>query len=235
MNVELQHVPHNHLAERCAEESTRREAQQRDDRFCFELIRRAFGLEDHDALGYVFQIYISVWSWFWIRNVAAFETHALTADDFKSIAFQKVYRQLKGGSFNSFSTLNAILAYLRTTLVRTIAEYYRSLEAQYAQKSDDIDMQEAEEYIADDENVSEQTEKKLAWEAIEQRIAFLLPDQADRILFICWAKQQRSRSEIVSEFGMYWEDEDAVRVALQRIRRHLYKDPSLRILLEALK
>ncbi len=239
MNMELDIVPHGHLAERCAEESSRRDSRQRDDRFCYELIRRAFGLEDEVALGFVFNIYITIWSKSWIRDTQSFESHAVTADDFKSITFQKVYSQLKGAPFSSFTSLNAVLAYLYKTLARTIAEYNRSLAARQsvarAHPAVDEDRPDAEENIPSAENVSEDAEKKLTWEKIEHRVYFLLPDKNDQVLFDCWAKQQLSRAEIVSEFGQIWADENAVRVALQRIRRHLLKDVTLRDLLNDIR
>ncbi len=236
MTMELDLVPPAQLAQRCAEESSRRNPQQRDDRFCYELIRRAFGLEDEFALGFVFDIYMTVWSKFWIRDAQSFEAQMVTADDFKSITFQKVYRQLKGAPFNSFTSLNAVLAYLRKTLARTIAEYNRSLAARQpiarVRSADAEDQPDSEEIIPSAENVSEDAEKKLIWEKIEGRVYFLLPDEHDQVLFDCWAKQQLSRAEIVSEYGHMWPDENAVRVALQRIRRHLLKDVILRALLK---
>lgn len=235
MNTEVYPLTSDRLALRCAEESSRRDPQSRDNRFCFELVRRAFGLEDNYALGLVLSIYRDVWSRFWIRDAASFETQAITADDFKSIAFQKVYHQIKGNRFSSFSSLNAVLAYLRKTLVRTVAAYYRSLEARQQFVPSTLENgTDSLENIPSMDNPGEEAEKNLTWQAVEQRVYVLLPNEPDRILFGCWARQSLSRAEIVSQFGAHWPDENAVRVALQRIRRRLVKDAVLRDLLRGL-
>ena len=59
----------DHLTDRCKEESAKRDASKRDDRFCYELVRRAFGLDDQDALNRVFNIYMAIWSQFWIGPI----------------------------------------------------------------------------------------------------------------------------------------------------------------------
>lgn len=174
MNEQLHLLPSSHLASRCVEETSRRDRQSRDERFCYELVKRAFELEDHDALGFVLNIYKDVWSKFWIRDAQAFESRAITMDDFKSVAFLKVYHQLKGGNFDSFPSLNAFLSYLRTTLIRTVAEYYRSTEARHSSihsvNGADEEATVLLERIASNDNTSERAEKNIMWQEIEKRV-----------------------------------------------------------------
>src|SRR5215213_5811659 len=72
VNQELSVASTEELADRCAEESSKKSIN-RDDVFCFELIQRAFRHEDQYALGFVLNIYKTVWSRHWIRNAEAFD------------------------------------------------------------------------------------------------------------------------------------------------------------------
>ena len=106
--MKLDHFPTDDLASRCAQESSKQLNMSRDDRFCFELLRRAFGMEDHYALGHTLNIYKDVWSRRWVHDTYLFENQFVTMDDFKSIAFYQVYDRLKGGGFDSFPSLSPV-------------------------------------------------------------------------------------------------------------------------------
>lgn len=237
MNPELPMFSPDQLSDRCAEEASKKDARNRDDQYCFELIRRAFGLEDNYSLSLVLNIYKTIWTKSWVRNPQMFDTHPVTTDDFKSIAFFKVYQQIKGGHFDSFPSLNSVLFYLNKTLVRVIAAYYRSLEMRQYRKTvnETPDAPDPLEYTASSENLSQDVERNLAWQDVQKRVDFLLPHEADRTLFDCWAKQNLSRAEIIQTYGRFWANENEVRVALQRIQRRLFKDTLLHDILKDLR
>jgi DNA-directed RNA polymerase specialized sigma24 family protein len=228
VNQELSVASNEELADRCAEESSKK-SNNRDDSYCFELIQRAFRREDQYALGFVLHIYKTVWSRYWIRNAEDFDAHSSTIDDFKSIAFLKVYDQFKESGLTTFESVSAFLAYCQRTLVNTWLGYLRSAEVRhkgYQGEYDDVD-----DSPSDDRSLAE-SEKKLVWEAVEKRVAVLLPNEEDRLLFRCWAKQELSYSEICETYPAMFTNENAVRVALQRIRRRLYGDTVLHDLLK---
>ncbi len=231
--MEIDLIPTDDLANRCVEESLKKQPARRDDNFCFELVRRAFALDDHYALGHVLTVYKDVWSRFWIRDANLFDTQSLTIDDFKSIAFMLVYQHLKGKAFDGFSSLIPLLAYFRVALVRTVAQYLRSSKHKQLlwQLTLNDDPNELLETIPAPENPRVESEKNIVRQEVEKRIAYLLPDENDRLLFDCWAKQNLSRSEIVAVYSHIWGNENAVRVALQRIRRRIINDPPLNDLL----
>ena len=125
MTADMNFFSAQDLSLRCAEEASKKETKKRDDRFCYELVRRAFGLEDGEALDRVFNIYMKVWSQYWIWNPSQFDSQAHTAEDFLSITFSKVYYEIKGNRFADFPLLNPFLAYLHKTLRHVVAEYLR--------------------------------------------------------------------------------------------------------------
>ena len=84
MTIELNYFSSNDLANRCTEEASKKDAKRRDDRFCYELVRRAFGLEDHDALDYVFNIYVKIWS-----NCRSWLTPLILVKKLKQLKFLK--------------------------------------------------------------------------------------------------------------------------------------------------
>lgn len=234
-NIDLSFFATEVLAQNCAEESSKKQVASRDDRFCFELLRRAFGLDDHSALGYVLNIYKDVWSRFWVHNTHVFDNQVVTVDDFKSIAFARVYQQLKGSAFDGFSSLTPLLAYMKVTLVRTVAAYLRSSASQQwrVNLTGDNDSDLLENLPADD-NPRVESEKNVIRQEVDARILQLLPDENDRLLLDLSWSQNLSRADIVAAYPTIWESEDAVRVALQRIKRRLYKDPGLADLLKGL-
>lgn len=225
MNTEITSSSSDLLARQCAEESSKHKSRKRDDRYCFELVKRAFALNDHEALGFVLDIYKTVWSRNWIRDAHEFESHVYTAEDFKSIAFFKVYRTIGGSAFDNFPSFTPILDYLHKTLVRIIAERLRSADMRrrghLPQPDQEVDPLEQ---FATPANPVQDAEKNLGWQAIDQHVARRLPAESDQLLFNYWLKQRLTREEIVQERPDLWPTEDAVRVAQQRIKRRLYKD-----------
>jgi DNA-directed RNA polymerase specialized sigma24 family protein len=239
MDSEIQALSADLLAQRCAERPphTRQPAPTAADRYCLELLRRAFGGTDEYALGLVLDLYQRVWSRQWIRDAAAFDHQAQTADDFRNIAFFNVYETLKGTDLSGFTSLTPFLSYLYKSVIRTVAASFRSKRSRQAQvRPDDTQDTQYWEQIAADQDVHGEVEKKLLWQSIEQQIATILTDEKDRFLFECRAKQDLSRAEIVREFTARWPDltfdSESARAALQRIHRHLVKDKKLRALVK---
>jgi DNA-directed RNA polymerase specialized sigma24 family protein len=228
VNQELSVASAEELADRCAEESTKK-SSTRDDSYCFELIERAFRNEDQYALGFVLHIYKKVWSRYWIRNAEAFDAHSSTIDDFKSIAFLKVYNQFKGSGLATFDSVGAFLRYCQRTLVHTWLGYLRSAEVRH--KGAQGEYNDVDDSPSEDNPLAE-SEKNLVWEAVEKRVEVLLPNEDDRLLFRCWAKQDLSYSEICQTYPTIFPNENVVRTALQRIRRRLYGDTVLHDLLK---
>jgi hypothetical protein len=238
MNDNLSRLSPDQLFARCAEQATKKNATIRDDQYCFELIRRAFQSDDDYVLGLVLHIYKTIWSRSWIRNPHVFNTHPWTAEDFKSQIFFDVYRRFKGSNLSAFPSLNHFLSYLRITLVRRVAAYYRSREMRdYTLKKtktdngDDIDKMDL---LPSDDNPSQQFEHDQIWQNVDQRVKTLLTNTHDRILFNCWIKLDLSYDEILQHYGQFWHDKNEIRVARQRILRQLKGDPILRNLLKNL-
>jgi hypothetical protein len=228
--------------------------------YCIELLRRACETENELERNYylnrVYKLYQQIWSRGWIRDPATFDQHPLTAEDFKFIAFVNVYEQIKGPQFRTFfrqyfderrqsdaadsfapQALNSFLAYTRKSVIRNVAAYFRSPMSRDARaRSTEATDEDSLEQIAAEQDVQNEVENKLLWQDIDKRIADTLPDEEDRFFFDCWAKQDLTRAEIVQKFTDRWTDracdENAVRVALQRVRRHLVKDQILRDLLK---
>lgn len=223
------------LGGRCAEEASKRDAKKRDDRYCYELVRRAFGLQDGDALNQVFNVYVKIWSKFWIRDPRQFDSHPLTADDFISITFNKVYSEIKGDRFVDFPLLNPFLAYLHITLRRVVAEYLRRQKGREEINSSNTDEDKPDpiDNISDDDNPSDEVEKRDLKQKIYGRVRLILPDEKVWALFQCRINGM-SRAEIIAAFPHWWPDENTVRVDWQRILRKLGSDPGLGGLLDDL-
>lgn len=237
MTVDVRAFSDDDLSRRCAEEASKKDAKKRNDSFCYELVRRAFGLEEEEAMRHVYYIYVHIWSTRWIRNPHQFDSHPLTAADFIHIAFNKVRLEIKGRPFANFPLLNPFLAYLHTTLVRVVAEYLRKRKGREEINSSDTDEDKLDprDNIPSADDPSDEVENRDLKQKIRERIKFLLPEEKDWTLYECWSNQM-SRADIVAAFPNWWPTEDSVRKDVQRIvHRKLGSDPILRDLLDQLR
>jgi RNA polymerase sigma factor (sigma-70 family) len=229
MTVDINFFSANELGDRCAEEASKKDPKRRDDRFCYELVKRAFGLEDGEALNRTYSIYVKIWSKSWIRNPQQFDSQSYTAEDFIHMAFFKVYTEIKGSRFASFPLLNPFLSYLHTTLVRLVAEYLRRQKGRQELNTSNTDeaLPDWFENFPSIYDLSNDVEKRDIMRQIRERIYVLLPAEKDQQLLKCRAEGM-TRAEIVAAYPEWWPDENAVRVDWQRICRKLGNDPGLR-------
>ncbi|MCL6511161.1 MAG: hypothetical protein K6U78_10765 [Anaerolineae bacterium] len=210
--MDVSQLPLDDVARRCAEETDKfRRKQSVDNRYCFELFRRALEERSQDAFTHIFRIYKPVCAR-WVRRVPGFEHSGEgTPDAFVSEAFVNFYKDLQGDRFRRFANLSAVLKYLKKCAVTAILQYIRKLRA-------------TELEVELGEDLPSEVEYDQLW----TRICQLLPNDDDRLLADLRLRQTLKPAEIARTYPERWATARDVSVALQRILRTLRKDRELR-------
>src|SRR5262249_48229104 len=115
-------LPLNDLARHCQEETIRfKQRLEHDDRFCFELLRRALQFMQNDAFTAVFPIY-EPQALAWAKSDSRLAATGQSAEYFVNGAFGAWYFALRGPKFEKFASLQKILAYLQVTIYSAIRQ-----------------------------------------------------------------------------------------------------------------
>ena len=206
------------LSRQCAEDTTRFHREQlRDTEHCFELLRRALAEGRSDAFTRVYQIY-EPQVLRWVYQHTRFQETNENAEYFANQALTSFYFALRGEKFSRFDTLPQVLTYLKMCVHSAIAQFLRKERALHFADLDAETLSTTGVGIADELQAAE------LW----THICGLLPDDSDRLLARCVFVQALKPAQIARGHPDRWRTPREVSVALQRIRRHLRKDPVLR-------
>jgi hypothetical protein len=207
------------LALRCQDETIRFSRREpTDDRYCFELLRRALLNRQEDAFSHIFTIYQSQ-VLAWVQRDSRFAQSGESAEYFANQALSTFYFAVRGEKFARFPTLQNALAYLKMTTHSVVSQFLRD-HAPTTYDEDDELLQTGSQDPA--------LEQRLDAQALWERICQLLPDQRLRHLAHCVFVQEMRPREIVRAFPSVWRSEREVTVSLYRVRVTLRSDPELR-------
>jgi hypothetical protein len=216
---EMSNMPLEDIATRCAEETQKYFQKRQDDTdYCFELLRQALEVDASEAFTHVYRTYEALVRR-WVYSHPRFQGAGEPADYFVSAAFTSFYFAVRGDKFKRFDTLPQLLQYLKRCVHTSIAQHFRGMEL-----SDMVPLE------SDDRSPISHTEKFSDFVDIWDRINELLPNDVDRLLAHCVFSQNLKPSQII-ELHPYWESAREISVQLQRIRRGLRQDGTLRVLL----
>lgn len=215
----LAELPLDLLAQRATQETEKFSRRQpNDQRFAYELIRRALAEKSDDAFAHVYRIYepqVLGWVYGYSRFVQTDES----AEFFVGAALRTFYVALRGEKFARFSSLPQILTYLKMCVHTSIAQYIRDQQTTVSVPLDEIGE------VAQTPDLGTRAEASALW----TYIATLLPDPRDQLLARCAFIQDLMPRQILAAYPTHWSSEREISVALYRIRRVLRADPQLRI------
>ena len=216
MNDDVQQIQIYELTQRCADETTKFTRHiDSDTRFCFELFRRALVESLPEAITAVFRIYEPL-ALRWTYAHRQFLQTGESAEYFSSLAIRTLYLQLRGSRFGQFSTLNAILAYLKRCVYTSVALYVRDYGENPLPIPEHIEP-------ADPYDPAGEVGAEDLW----NHLCTLLPDEQDQLLARCVFVLDLKPRQIVTLYPAIWQSEREISVALYRIRRVLRSDVQL--------
>lgn len=216
MAVHSLHI--DELANLCAGETTkyiRREAS--DPQYCFELLRRALADAASEALTQVYKIYEPL-VLSWVHKHERFPQTGEEANYFANMALRNCYFALRGAKFANFQFLPQVLGYLKRCVHSAIEQYLRDQKP-----LPDMPLEQVE-HMGETSQQESDLEARELWSYILQ----LLPQPEDQLLARLAFVLDMKPAEIVKLHPSIWQQERQVSVALQRIRRTLRRNDSLR-------
>lgn len=200
------------LQSRCSDETARYlHRLPNDSQFCFELVRRALEEQISEAFTHIFLIYSPLCA-SWASNFSGFaDTDEPSVDVFVNEGFARLYRDVRGEKFRNFTSLEAVLFYLKRCVITAILQALR--------KPRPLDL---------DEDLAEAFHAQIEYEQLWQRVCALLVDPHDQLLADLRFRQDMKPAEISAHHLELWPTARDVSVALQRINRVLRNDDLLR-------
>ena len=223
----FQRMSDQSLYDRCLEETQQwRRRQQQDNRFCFELLRRAFD-ESQEAWLYAYSYCLERCRIF----LYAHPSISLVDEPLDYLCNDVIVRiwRAKNQSFGDFNTLREFLQYLKRTAHNCVHDLLRGQGNRSVEQTEHLADPSAT--IFDLENVSEEF-----WQYLFDALSEIARDDGEAIRYPMLLELKYrlgyKNQEIVERFPELWSDTNTIRVDRQRIFRHLQGDTELRKWLE---
>ena len=215
-----------YIYDRCLEETQKyRLRQKQDDRFCFELLRRAFN-DTQTAWMYAYSYCVRICRVFLYThpNISHIDE---SLDTLCNDIITRIW-QVKRGQFGDFDNLPAFLQYLK----RTTHNYLIDLQRNQSRQLDvDIDLFPDEHFVMEAPEANNEF-----WEYLFSSVRTIARDKDELrrypILMELKYRYGYKNQEIVENYPELWSDTNTIRVDRQRIFRHLQNDERLEQWLE---
>jgi DNA-directed RNA polymerase specialized sigma24 family protein len=206
------------LARRCQEESQR--FFQRlafDQRYCYELFRRAIVLRINQAWELLYTQYAPQVQG-WVERHAAFRTSGEDAFYFVNLAFEKMWAAVNPQKFAQFPDLKSLLRYLQMCVHSVMIDHARARSQPGEREAAAVETVDAERAILADERRQE------LWRLVQERLHNL---REQRLIYYRFVLDLMPRT-ICQRFPDDFPKVDEVYVMLQNIIARLRRDPNLR-------
>lgn len=229
---DLQFMPLDDLAQRCAQETKLYfKKLVHDTKYCFELFRRAISdRSDHAWKALILQYKPSVARWVnrWADKHPNFPLTREEEEDFIEESFIRFWRHFTPEKLQKSGDLNRVLQYLKMCVNSTISDIWRKMQhLQFEQKSDteDDDDDDDDPNSAQPGPTSEESiQNDELWKAIKVR----LKDEKEHTIVYASFFLALSPREILSEFpGMFNSIEELYQCKANVLAR-LERDQDLR-------
>ncbi|MDQ7028495.1 MAG: sigma-70 family RNA polymerase sigma factor [Ardenticatenia bacterium] len=170
------------LAKRCAEERERFfRRQPTDNRFCFELFRRAILYRNEHAWQILYEQYSSLVSG-WIRQSSGFQAGQSDLEELVNLTFTKFWQSVPASKFRSFVSLEAVLQYLRLCAGSVVMDMARRRK----HESRLMPYETIMGGMADHRNVEQDVLDDLTRQRFWQEIQTLLANETEMKVIFCY-------------------------------------------------
>lgn len=204
------------IVRRCQEETNRYiQKKVSDDRYCFELFRRALDENLSEALGAIYTQY-SPLIHIWLRQGKGLAQIDEPIDGVIGKIFDKFWMAMSQKKFADFPTLKALLAYLKMTTGTVVLDYLRAIKPATIELPPELP-------ASDCEKPGEQLSKE---ELLEQ-IKLKLNDDDEKLVFFAMYTLGMKPREIHSEWSERFSSVQRVNQIRQNIVERLRRDDEL--------
>ena len=218
--VDLQHLPVDDLAKRCARETELFfQHQVQDSKYCFELFRRAIRDANQFAWDMIYAQYRSLVTG-WVKNSTAFQASSEQAEYFVNGAFGKIAVILTAEKFGRFAEIGSLLRYLKMCVHSVIVDHNRLADQVNLYPLDDVENEASTDPTLESQTM-ERSYRQTFWDLVSQR----LHDEKERMvmqgLFILALKPR----ELYKRAQHMFSDVDEIYRVKQNILARLGRDP----------
>ena len=225
--IQLQTMAVDLLAEKCRQETNNYfKHHAHDDRYCFELFRRAVQGQDHYAWEMICIQYQSLVTG-WVSQHSGFESSGEEAEYFVNGAYGKISSTLSPEKFPMFSDLGYLLRYLKMCVHSVITDYNRLAEYMELYDLEDAEKEQSKN-LSPEEQAMDHSKREAIWAAILAR----LHDAKERTVIHASFVLELKPQEILDYFPGQFADVDEIYRIKQNVISRLRRDAEFRKLIE---
>jgi len=218
--VDLQHLPVDDLAKRCAQETELFfQHHVQDSKYCFELFRRAIRDTNQFAWDMIYAQYRSLVTG-WVKNSTAFQASSEQVEYFVNGAFGKIAVILTAEKFGRFEEIGSLLRYLKMCVHSVIVDHNRLADQVNLYPLEDVENEASTDPTLENQTMERAYRQKF-WDLVSRR----LHDEKERLvmqgLFILALKPR----ELFERARHMFSDVDEIYRVKQNILARLGRDP----------
>lgn len=199
--------------------------QEYDQRYAYELFRRALVAGDEDAWRHIFEQFRPLVE-HWVRSSGAFTVSGETSDYFVNAAFIRFWRAIPPERFATFPNLASLLNYLRRCATCVVIDAARALAFADLLPEEQINWNHQRLSHADEEATGRVCRAEF-WRLIDQ----LLTSEAERVVVHCAYVLGMKPSEIYAQWRSLFSSVEEVYTLKRTVLSRLRRSPELQELL----
>lgn len=218
---ELQQMPVDDLAQRCAQETDSYfRKKSNDSRYCLELFRRAIIRHDNDAWDAIYIQYQPQVER-WVYRHPKFSSIDQEAQDLTMQAIERFLKYFTAEKFSVSQSLPAILNYLQTCVNGAILDCWRKLRQVQIEQLEEKHERKIRETGP---SIEDTLEKEELWQLIKSR----LKDDKEYTLVYASIILDLSSRQILAEYPRKFRDISEVYRCSANVWARLQRDPEIR-------
>jgi len=219
--INLQLMPVDGLAQRCAEETERfRMRLQDDSQYCFELFRRAICDRAELAWNFIYKQYERQVA-AWVKERLGFDVSEANIDYFVNSAFAKMWHALTLDKFSKFADLKSLLYYLKMCVYSVIVDHKRLVEPPSQYVPDEAPIWGKDPGLEPEETMIDREKHQAFWEWINER----LHDEKERLVVYGSYDLDLKPKELYEQFRNIFGSVAEIYTIKQNILARLQRDP----------
>ncbi len=212
----------DNLAHECQKETERfYKSGSSDDRFCFELFRRAIVDRLQQAWELIFSQYTPLVTG-WVTRHPAFHQSAEEREYFVNRAFERMWHAMSPEKFSRMANLKALISYLKLCVHAAVIEHVerRTNKAEWSE----TDMENDVNTYSSGDTASSAVESAMTATTIWELISQVAKDDSDLVLARCSFVYDMKPAEVVDHYPELFADVKQVyrqkENLLARLNRH---------------
>jgi hypothetical protein len=222
-----QHLALPELVQRCEQETKLYfKRQEHDNKFCFELFRRAIQENDTSIWENIIPCYSGLVA-SWVSQHPGYESSGEKIEYFVNGAFAKLVLNLTKEKFQGFSDLGFVLSYLKLCVHSVVVDHYRAADQASLYTLEEVGEERSMDASPEEQVVDRATQHDI-WEIVKER----LHDEKERIVMQGLFVFELKPRELYDQMPTMFTDVDEIYRIKQNVVARLRRDPDIKKLFD---